>query len=243
MTTPPGRGSFAIIPTHNRHNLVAELAAEMSAAVDCVLVIDNASTPPLSDYALWEYQQRHSAIEAWRRAHRGKIVVHRDLEQPPNLSRLWQLGLRRAEQLAGLREWAEWDVAMLNDDAIMVPGWFDLVAKPMREHNCAVACAWPGPMRIDRSGTAVRWLYGPAFVMRGELAKGPGDPLWPDERLQWWGGDNLMDIRAQVNGGSLRVPGPMIENRHANESTVGALAEQAGRDRETFREIAGFYAW
>lgn len=233
---PPGAPSrrYAIIPTHNRHEMLRTLVTEIAAQVDCVLIVDNASDPP---------------VEALKIIHevsdgrpRGSVYVMRDDQQPPNLSRLWQLGLFWVAKRERDAAFDTWDVAILNDDVVMKPGWFAPVAAAMREAGAAAACSVPvRAAKLETSGHA-RHLYGPAFIVRGECAV-PDGPLWPDERLQWWGGDTLMDIRAQVNGGTLVVPGPYIENVHANESTVGALAEQAGRDRETFKEIVGRYGW
>lgn len=225
---------YAVIPTHNRHDMLRELVTEIAAQVDAVLIVDNASTP--------EVRAIDIIHEVGDGRPRGSVFVMRDERQPPNLSELWQRGLAWVARDAFALD--AWDVAILNDDVRMHVGWFEHVAGPMREHGAAAACSMPvRAPHMETSGKRPRVLYGPAFVIRGELATKPGDPLWPDERLEWWGGDTLMDIRAQQNGGTLIVPGPVIENVHANESTVGALAEQAGRDRETFKEIVGWYGW
>lgn len=236
-------GRYAIIPTHNRHQQVTDLAVVMAGQVDLVIVIDNASTPPLRPEDLTaardrrpEYPQRPARIWCWR-----------DEEQPPNLSRLWNAGLSCAAYHARnrLSRCEAWNVAILNDDALVPEGWFAPVAAQMREHGAAAAACMPHVQGaiIDTSGRNPRHLVPWAFIMRGELAADADGPLRADERLRWWGSDNLMNVRAQRNGGTLLVHGPLIQNTGANSSTVGPLAEQAGRDRETFREIEGWYAW
>lgn len=241
MTSGVGTRRYAIIPTHNRHELLTQLVIALTPQVNRILVIDNASDPRVSEANL--RAARDATADAWDfgRGRFAACVVARDEEQPPNLSRLWQAGLA---QVAAWEPEATYDVAILNDDAEIYPGWFDILADSMREQGAAAACTWPSSdVGLGTGGNLLRWLYGPAFIIRGELARKPGDPLWPDERLRWWGGDTLMDLRAQQSGGVLRVQGPLVVNRHANSSTVGALAEQAGRDRETFREITGRYGW
>ncbi len=236
---------YAIIPTHNRRQRLTTLCSSLAGQVDMIVIIDNASEPPIK-----------AMIDRGRRLiDTGTLIqVIRDDEQPPNLSRLWNVGLARVAEVQAasfhsLRhgDIATWDVAILNDDVEVWPGWFDGVAGQMRERGAAAAFSRPygGEVLVtnEPDNHARRWLYGPAFIIRGELAAKPGDPLWAEERLRWWAGDNAMDVNAQRNGGVLAVSGDLVPNHHANESTTGALAEQAGRDRETFREIYGWYAW
>ena len=53
MTTPGQRGRYAVIPAHNYQDTLIPLVVEMTAQVDLVIVIDNASDPPISHTALF----------------------------------------------------------------------------------------------------------------------------------------------------------------------------------------------
>ena len=237
---------YAIIPTHNRHDLLAALVLELVTQVDLIYVIDNASDPPVEKRAL-------HGIAA---GERGRVVVIRDGEQPPNLTRLWTVGL---EQIAidvesyRFTEFAavpvEWDVAFFNDDVELYQGWFDAVAGPLREHGAAAACIHPWMpglvMKTEPDGDLGSRLTGPAFVIRGELARKEGDPLWPDISMRWWWQDTDLDWAARRNGGTLLIPGRAPRHLHENEAMNAnpALGEQAGRDRARFVEKHGYAPW
>lgn len=243
MTTPGQRGSYAVIPAHNHQDTLIPLVVEMVTQVDLVVVIDNASDPPISHPALFAARMLAHGGEVGAV---GRMWLWRDAEQPPNLSRLWNAGLSACAADAKRRGLAEWDVAILNDDAVVPPGWMATVREPMRADGAAAACTYGRGNRVMKTEPDAdigNRLYGPAFVLRGELAAKPGDPLWTDERLRWWFQDTDTDWRARRNGGMLITPGPHVPNLRANQSTVGELAEQAGRDRETFREIWGWVPW
>lgn len=231
-TGQPGYGRYALIPTHNRHAMLDELVERITPEVDMIVVVDNASSPPVNAIDL-RFQPEAT----------GVIVVY-DSEQPPNLSRLWNVGFDQIANHATLADESRWDVAVLNDDALPPAGWFARTADKMREYGAGAACVKPMTERLltePRPGLFER-MDGSAFIVRGELTR-PGGQLRADERLRWWGGDNQLDMNARSSGGMLILHGEHVPNRHANQSTVGVLAEQAGRDRETFREINGWYGW
>ena len=132
---------------------------------------------------------------------------------------------------------------MLNDDAVPPPGWWDAVSGAMGDTGCAAGFSdiWgtlhaPRPMtRAD--GDIMTRMCGWAFMLRGEVG------LRLDERFRWWWGDTDLDWRAREAGGVVMVPGYPVGNTLANTSTVGALAEQAGRDRAAFIEKWGYAPW
>lgn len=239
---------LAVVPTHNRPAELARLLEAISPQCDAVFVVDNASTPPVPE--CWRggpvpmlRGRRDPETGMFFRPH---ITVIRDEEQPPNLSRLWNVGLDAAQKLA----WADavepepYDVAIFNDDADVPPGWWDIVSGALRAHpTAAVACTpayapIPAPVLKTRPDNDLHSRMTPwAFVTRGEAG------MRSDERMRWWWFDTDWDFRARQAGGVLTVPGPIVTNTGANSSTVGALAEQAGRDRETFREIWGHNPW
>lgn len=224
---------FAVVPTHNRPDELKKLVTQLSEQCDGVVVVDNASTPPvfareLHDAAGWNLN----------------ITVIRDAEQPPNLSRLWNVGLNAVKITMDLIGEDLYDVAIFNDDAVLPDDWWDQVSRHMRFSNAAVACrplnshVLGGPtMKTEPDGDIMRRLCGWAFMMRGELG------LRVDERFRWWYGDTDLDWQARKVGGTLLVPGDQVGNTRANQSTVGVLAEQAGHDRQTFIEKWGWAPW
>jgi glycosyltransferase involved in cell wall biosynthesis len=228
----------AVVPTHNRPVELERCLRAIGPQCDAVIVIDNASTPPV------EQLDAHVSATADACNYVTTRVI-RDEEQPPNLSRLWNVGLACAT--ASVSNGAmPYDVAVLNDDAVPPPGWWDAVSRSMRAHGAAAASSDPldslppGGSTIwhgDAPMAVVTRLTGWAFILRGELG------LRFDERLRWWYGDDLISLHARERGGLVHVGGVPVPNVCANQSTVGALAEQAGRDRATFVQITGRQPW
>jgi hypothetical protein len=185
------------------------------------VVLDNASTPPVDAEKL-----RGSVPE------RVSVDVIRDEEQPPHLSRFWNVLLDRCEEQAVADR--EWDVAVFNDDSIVPGGWFDTVATAMRATDAVAAFTdtfgrQPVPTLMTHLDNDPMTRMCPwAFVMRGEAG------LRADEDMRWWYFDTDLDLRARQAGGVLSVPGPRVVNAHANSTTVGVLAEQAQNDRAVF---------
>lgn len=225
MSRPEPPAQFAVIVTHNRAEHLARCVAAIAPQVDMVLVVDNASDPP-----------------AEVPASLTNVLVVQDGEQPPNLSRLWNLGLDTIEKHkpAG---WTTWDVAVLNDDAEPPAGWMTAVSTAMRElravAGCSVGSATSGVQLHGPASTPSVYtrLTGWAFVLRGEAH------LRADERLRWWCGDDDLSAKARNSGGLVRVPGHLVPNACADQTTRGALAEQAATDMATFVEIWGQRPW
>jgi GT2 family glycosyltransferase len=225
---PPAIGDparFAVVVTHNRPTELGRCLAAISPQVLQVLVVDNASDPP-----------------AEAPAGLRNVVVVRDLEQPPNLSRLWNAGLDAVEKYRP-EAVDVWDVAVLNDDAEPPEGWMAAVAGGIRATGAAAGCSVGarhpatvvhGPQAPANTGTR---LHGWAFVIRGETG------LRADERLRWWCGDDDLSAKARQAGGLVHVPGFPVPNYHADTTTVGVLAEQAGRDMQTFVDLWGHRPW
>lgn len=231
----------AVVPTRNRPVELARLLDALAPQCHAVVVVDNASDPPVS------LPRKHWGSGGPGVEHVGMVQhVIRDEEQPPNLSRLWNVGIDFARTFMVRPNPVDepYDVAIFNDDAVVPPGWWDIVSAGLRGHPTAAVCCTPayapitGPVlktKPDRDlfGRMTPW----AFVTRGELG------LRSDERMRWWWFDSDFDFRARQGGGMLTVPGPIVANTGANSSTVGVLAEQAGRDRATFIEIHGSAPW
>lgn len=228
---PPGR--YAIIPTRNRPTELGQLVTELHRQGAAVVVVDNGSDPPASPPV------DHDTDGVLPNA--PTVIV--DYEQPPNLSRFWNIAFEEVEAQARRRGLTEWDVGVFNDDAVIPAGWFDAVTTTLRTTGAAAACSDPyGTIRsltvkYDPDQDVMTRMCPWAFVVRGELG------LRADEDLLWWYGDTQFDHLARRSGGVAIIPGLRTGNVHANSTTVGALAEQAGRDRATFARKYGGVPW
>jgi glycosyltransferase involved in cell wall biosynthesis len=227
---------IAVVPTHDRPAELARLLDALAPQCHAVFVVDNASTPPVS---LPDWHPSREVLGM-------RQFVIRDEEQPPNLSRLWNVGLDAATAYVRGGDVTDWDVAVFNDDAVPPPGWWDAVSGAMRRHGAAAGCADPfdslppGTDRVwfdDAPMSVGTRLAGWAFMLRGELG------MRADERLRWWAADDLLSLQARQSGGLVHVGGFPVPNTGANTSTVGVLAEQAGQDMATFVEITGRRPW
>lgn len=215
----------AVIPARDRHDMLADCINSVIDQVDRIIVLDNLSSPPIDP-------------DPWH----GKVgVAYVDLD-PPNISTLWNLGLDLVGSTAPADEW---DVAVLNSDVVVPPGWIDTLSTAMRSTTAVLA--YP-----DQHGGQQQILHtkaepidlrqritGYAFMLRGEMG------LRLDESMAWWASDDDLDWNARISGGALLVPGIPVEHRAPNVSTNERpeLAAQAGRDMETFRKKWGCTPW
>jgi hypothetical protein len=208
--------------------MLADCINSVIDQVDRVIVIDNLSSPAIDP-------------DPWH----GKVAVARVPIDPPNISTLWNVGLALADAGAHLARAEAWDIAVLNSDVTVPPGWISTLSKAMRATTAVLA--YP-----DQHGGRRQILHtkaepidlrqritGYAFMLRGEH----GQRF--DEDLAWWYGDDSADWTAREQGGALLVPGIPVEHRCPNISTQERpeLREQAGRDRETFRIKWGRTPW
>lgn len=211
---------YAIIPTHNRPQRLLALVASLGRQCDHIIVLDNASEPPVD-------REKLSAAAG------HAVEVIRDEEQPPHLSRYWNVMLDHITKVEALNEggWRTWDVAVLNDDAIVPAGWYDACSTGLRGHESAIIAhttpTAPALLTELHNDPGNR-MTPHAFVIRGEAG------LRADEAMRWWYFDTDLDLRARQAGGVLSVPGPRVANALANSTTRGPLAEQAEKDRATF---------
>lgn len=216
---------FAVIPTHNKPDELHECLASLIGQVNVAIVIDNASDPPVDIPTTTDLP----------------IIIVRDPEQPPNLSRLWNIGIRMARNLMGEDE--DNHIAILNDDAVVPPGWADSLINVMQTLKATAACTDPWRTSghpVQHRGailSVMERMVGWAFILDGNA------PILADEDLRWWYGDTALDLEARRLGGTVIVPGPPVANKHANMSTTGLLAEQAGKDRATYEIKYGHLPW
>ena len=218
----------AVIPTRNRHDMLADCIGSVIDQVDWVIVIDNGSDPPIDP-------------EPWH----GKAGVAQVPMDPPNISTLWNIGLALADSNAHSSGHGQWDIAVLNSDVTVPPGWIETLSSAMRSTTAVLA--YP-----DQHGGTRRILHtkaqpidlrqritGYAYMLRGEAG------LRLDEDFGWWFGDDDLCWRAREAGGGLLVPGIPVEHRCPNGSLYERpeLKAQTARDRETFRQKWGRTPW
>jgi hypothetical protein len=218
----------AVIPTRDRHDMLDDCINSVIDQVDRVVVVDNLSNPPIDP-------------EPWH----GKVGVLPRPIDPPNISALWNAGIALANSIAYAKQVDRWDIAVLNSDVIVPPGWIETLSTAMRSTTAVLA--YP-----DQHGGQQRILHtkaepidlrqritGYAFMLRGEHG------LRFDEDLAWWYGDDSADWTAREQGGALLVPGIPVEHRAPNVSTHERpeLLEQTGRDRATFQQKWGRTPW
>jgi GT2 family glycosyltransferase len=218
----------AVIPTRNRHDLLADCINSVVDQVDTVIVIDNQSNPPIDP-------------EPWH----GKVGVVSLPIDPPNISTLWNVGLSLADAQAHRAEAHQWDIAVLNSDVVVPLGWVEALSTAMRSTTAVLAYpdqhggtrqvlhTQAGPIDLRQR------ITGYAYMLRGETG------LRLDEDLAWWYGDDDLDWTAREHGGALLVPGIPVEHRCPNGSMYERpeLQAQAGRDRETFAAKWGRTPW
>jgi hypothetical protein len=210
----------AVIPTRDRHDMLADCINSVVDQVDRVIVVDNLSDPPIDP-------------DPWH----GKVGVVAIPLDPPNISTLWNVGLALADAQAHQASADRWDIAVLNSDVTVPPGWIDGLSTAMRSGPAVLA--YP-----DQHGGRRQILHtkaepvdlrtritGYAYLLRGEAG------LRLDESMAWWYSDDSLDWVAREKGGALLVPGLAVEHRCPNGSMYERpeLQTQAARDRETFR--------
>jgi GT2 family glycosyltransferase len=216
---------FGIILTHNRPELLAQSIAALRPQVDTLLILDNASEPAVRPASPLEY------------------LLLTIPDQPPNLSRLWARGLATVRAWDN-REAPDCHVAIICDDAIVPPGWFDAVSSAMTEHGAVAGSSNPwgtGPTIVKREPDRdiVNRMPGWAFILDVRA------PVQPDERFHWWYCDTDLDWQARAAGGMVMVGGCAVPNVRPNEFTVTVpgLNERAGQDGLEFAAKYGATPW
>lgn len=161
-------------------------------------------------------------------------------DEAVNLSKIWNLGLEEAERLSRGEEYV---VAVFNDDLTLPPGLVQAFAQRLHQEGSSAvyAHAWtdlPNMTQADPWHLMNR-MVGFAFALRGH------DNLRADEDFLWWWGDSDLDWRARKTRGVSALGVPALRHHDPNGYTNRnpELAEQAGRDRDTFQERHGFLPW
>lgn len=222
-----GHGSYAVVVTHSRPELLVRCVNALQPQVDLIQLIDNASDPPVTKSGF---------------SFPMSVFLMRNMMQPPNLSALWNIGLRAVEQVAFARREETWDVAVFNDDAVAPPGWFVVVSDAMRKFDGVAACSGGvgnDPVVYGSGVTPAvhNRLQGWAFMLRGEKK------IRADEMFRWWCGDDDLSMVARNGGGLVVVPGLHVPNFLENTTTTGVLLDQSARDMEFFVQKWGIRPW
>ncbi len=220
------RPRFAVIPTNGR-----------ACLKDCLMAIS-----PQVDSTILVYTVPWKDGEVRPHPHFG--VALRDVGSP-NISRWWNEGLDICTQVMDMTEGdtpGRYDVAILNDDVIVPPGWFDAVSDGMRMYECAAACSGApnsSPVLLQRPGPVPLHtrLQGFAFILAGE--KG----IRANEELRWYFSDDYIDWRARELGGMVMVPGHNVNHLYPNEQMTGELHQFSAEDAAKFKEIWGVMPW
>lgn len=238
---------YAVIPTYNRPQSLWRLLRRLDVPQERVLVINNGEKRMVQ-----VFQQ-------------GYTVINHP-ERPPNIQRMWNIGLDWASREAQGREHA---VLVLNDDVEALGPLAEPLAAALAQSGAQVAYpsmgtlqhfqwtkrlpivqdeAWdpelgpedPKPWTPEKNRRMTGWC----FMLRGDsAATGPGLRL--DEDFAWYYGDNDLEWRAQIAGGTVEVSGIEVRHHHPNEQTLASpeLKAQTRVDRRTFELKWGRPAW
>lgn len=222
---------FACVITHNRPELLRQTWEAIGPQVEMVIILDNASDPPVD--------HRFLHASGWRTA------VVKVPDQPPNLSKLWRLGITLITGLLiGQDNKHDAHIAMLCDDAPPPAGWYEAVVEAMRSTGAAIGASspwgWSGPPRIQTApgGNIAERMPGHAWILD------PSSSVRPDEQFEWWWGDTDIDFRARQNGGMVMIGTHPVHNIHPNEfSNRPEQQAQTGRDTDRFVARWGPRPW
>jgi hypothetical protein len=211
--------TWAVVCSKGRPDVLHKCLASIAPQVTAIVFVDNNDQPEPVSVLTYDRMIYNSWMPGF----------------PPNLSKLINNGLHLVD---GHARRPEWNVVLLNDDVTVPPGWVESLAGPLRAGPAALAYT----DRIGRGeqvlmtappGNPQESMTGWACMLRGELGI-----RW-DETLQWWYGDNDLDLRCRLeHGGVLAVPGEIPFHSHPSSQTFASveLSQQAHRDGVTFAE-------
>lgn len=219
---------FAVILTHNRPELLRQTWQAIGPQVDMVIIVDNASEPPVN------YQEYHA--QEWRTA------VLTIADQPPNLARLWTRGIQTAEVMRQASDdfGDGFYIAVLCDDAAVPEGWFAAVTGWMKATGSVVGCSGHGTyVKTEPDTNLFERMPGHAWILD------PISSVRPDESMAWWWCDTDIDWQARKAGGMAVIDGFYVHNIHPNDWTMRRpeLNEQAGQDGLAFVAKWGWRPW
>lgn len=166
-------------------------------------------------------------------------------EPDVNISRWWNLGLTliadRVKEFQG--PGVHWNVVILNDDAIIPPGWVAAVSNTMRVMGAAAGSSGnpnPWPILHQRPGPVdlSTRLQGYAFILAGERG------VRANEQLKWYFSDDHVDWMSRQHGGTLSLPGYHVRHLYPNGQMTAELQVQIAEDARAFTAYwAGMRPW
>lgn len=221
---------YAVIPTNGRECLW-----------DCVEAI-----APQVDwvYVIYTGDGMHSLWANEKKKFPDNLSIGFMGPEDPNISRWWNKGLELAAYdpaRKGPMAPTKFDVAVLNDDAIVPEGWFDAVAGTIRQMGVAAGCSGGYGMPVlhtqNQAPPLGTRMQGFAFVLAGELG------LRADEQFVWYCGDDDLGRRAAIAGGMVMVPGFHVNHLHPNGQITDELAAAIPGDMQRYVDKWGDRPW
>lgn len=214
---------YAVVPTRGDRVWTLRMCLDaLRPQIDRLVLVDN------SDDGI-AAQDLHDS--GWIPPDYG-YTLRKDPTQPPNLSRLWNYGIDQARD--------NW-VAVVNDDAIVPPGWYEYLTQQMTANGALAAGYGQSPALHRNPGTTPldQRLPGYAFVLDGAAG------LRADEQFHWWCGDNDLDMQARKAGGTLVLAGDPVRHMFPDRSTLQnpVLQARTGEDMRLFVQKWGFRPW
>jgi hypothetical protein len=214
------RARYAVIVTRNRPEAYAAAVAAIRDQVEEVITVCHG----------------YNAV-----AYSAGLPVLYTPEEP-NISAMWNLAL---DLLAETFPGQAYDVAVLNDDAVVPAYWFDHVSGPMSYTGAAAGCV-DQHHRLDRPvlHTAAapvdlhERLTGYAFILDGTRG------IRANENMRWWLSDDDIDWQARTRGGTVIVPGEPVQHPpNGGTPCTGRFATWFEEDRVKFIQQWGRAPW
>ena len=210
---------YAVIPSNGRECLYQCVEA-IEEQVDQVIVVDTSIKSP-------HIYMNHPKIRVLGVS--GRI----------NISRWWNIGLNYAEGLADEANAETWDVAILNDDAIVPYGWFKEVSDMMSLRGSAAGCSgqhnitWnsASPVPLDMR------MQGFAFIVAGQFG------LRANEDLHWYFTDDYIDWESRKLGGMTMTKGYPVDHLYPNGQVTSEIQEIIAQDAQVFMDLYGSRPW
>ena len=231
---------FAVVLTHDRPVHLAQCVAAIGPQVDLVIVIDNASSPPVGDR---DRIRAYVDPAAWPDPDEFALAVIQVPDQPPNLSRFWNLGIAKALEIfeSGGEAFEHPYVAVLCDDALPPPGWFAAVTAAMAQTGAVIGAGSHGGIgehvvKMAPDSDLSRRMPGHAWIID------PVSPVRADERFAYWWGDTDIDWQARAAGGMVMVGGYPVINQ-VPDGWTGHMAAQVALDSQAFLDKHGWKPW